>query len=263
MLYASAGNIEQCSPDKNRIRVLCPSIWIHYVVAGRGYYNGRMLQAGEAFIVYKNDLCEYYPDRNDPWAYVWIRLEGEDEENLLSRCNLPAESCVFPFDYKERLLALSRTVLGELMQESVSMAYREAAVKMLLSLNVKEEPAASYAGDARWVEKAKEYIALHYHKRITVEEIAAALYVDRQYLRNLFVKHTGIPTKVYLDRYRMARAAELLGLRLTSIGTVALSVGYPDQLAFSKAFKKQYGISPSEYARRGPGGATPCNKKTD
>ena len=82
-----------------------------------------------------------------------------------------------------------------------------------------------------------------------IEDIAAALYIDRQYLRNLFSKYTGMSTKEYLDGYRMSRAKELLELRGVSISDVAASVGYLDPLAFSKAFKKHYGSSPGEYSR--------------
>ena len=45
----------------------------------------------------------------------------------------------------------------------------------------------------------------------------------------------------------MPRVAELLKMKDSSIHIVALSVGYSDPIAFSKAFKKHYGVSPSEY----------------
>ncbi len=248
MLYVSAGNIESCSPDKNRIKVICPSTWIHYIVSGKGYYNGNTVTSGQAFIVHKNDFCDYYPDKYDPWTYIWIRLEGEDEEKLLERCGLPCISCVFSFDYGERLLTVSRALLGDGMLCEMSRLYRESTAKTILSLHQKANLESVHTWDERWVVRAKDYIAANYHKRLTVEKVAAAIYVDRQYLRNLFVKYTGISTKAYLDKYRMSRAAELLELNNSSISMIALSVGYSDPFAFSKAFKKHYGASPSEYA---------------
>ena len=121
---------------------------------------------------------------------------------------------------------------------------------MILSLHAPSSIQASPAWDERWVLLAKEYIASHYHKPLAVEEIADALHIDRMYLRNLFVKHTGMPTKRYLDRYRMERAAELLRIPDVAVGLVALSVGYRDPLAFSKAFRSHFGLSPLAYRKQ-------------
>ena len=250
MLYITAGALEHCSADKAPIRIVCPDVWIHYVTDGHGYYNGQRLGAGQAFIVYKNDLCEYYPDRDDPWTYVWARFSGSDDEGLIKSFGLPLYSGVFEFDYKDRLSALAPTVFSELSRQRANTAFARAAAKMILSMNFRCITDTAVRWDERWVNLAKEYIAFNYHRFLTVEEIAAALHLDRQYLRNLFVKYTGISTKRYLDGYRMKKAADLLMLADISIGTVAMSVGYPDQLSFSKAFKKRFGVSPSKYRKQ-------------
>ena len=248
MLHISVGALENCTPDKEKITVICPSIWIHYVIGGKGYYNGHTVTAGQAFIVYKNDICHYFPDKDDPWSYVWMRFEGEDDEKLMQRCGLPQSSGIFDFDYGERLASLADTLFDSSSPHITNKLYGESVAKMILSLHIGEKIDPSYTKDVNWVMKAKGYVAANYHRRLRVEQIADALHIDRQYLRNLFVKHTGMPTKAYLDAYRMSRAAELLKMKDSSIHIVALSVGYSDPLAFSKAFKKHYGVSPSEYA---------------
>ena len=250
MLYVTTGALEKCKPDKRRIRIICPDIWLHYIVDGHGYYNGRALSAGQGFIVYRNDFCDYFPDSNLPWTYVWMRLAGEDGEGLLKRCALPPTSGVFSFDCVEELAALAPRLFSALDQKTANQVYKEAVAKMILSLHAPSSIQASPAWDERWVLLAKEYIASHYHKPLAVEEIADALHIDRMYLRNLFVKHTGMPTKRYLDRYRMERAAELLRIPDVAVGLVALSVGYRDPLAFSKAFRSHFGLSPLAYRKQ-------------
>ncbi len=128
--------------------------------------------------------------------------------------------------------------------------FGEAIAKMILSLNSKSDYNEQRSRDEGWVIKAKDYIAANYHRRLKVEHIAEALHIDRQYLRNLFVKYEGVPTKEYLDGYRMAKAAELLNLEGANVYIVSLSVGYSDALAFSKAFKKYYDMAPSIYAKQ-------------
>lgn len=249
MLYVSFGAIEHCKADKGKLQVICPSIWIHYVISGKGYFNGTPIGAGQAFIVYKNDFCEYAPDPDDPWTYIWIRLEGDDGEELLRRCDIPEKTGVFNFDYVENLTNIAKAVFHFETTVIPDRLYGEATAKMILSMNTLSRKSKMDSPDEGWVVKAKAYIASNYHKRLKVEQIADALHIDRQYLRNLFVKHEGISTKEYLDRYRIEKAAELLKLKDTSVYIVALSVGYTDALSFSKAFKKRYGTSPSQYAR--------------
>jgi AraC family transcriptional regulator of arabinose operon len=248
MLYVTAGALEHCAPDKHKIRVICPSVWIHYVIGGFGYYNGEKLCAGEAFIVHKDDLCEYYPDKNDPWSYIWIRIGGTDSEDLMRRCGIPEKSGIFKFDYAERLTKIVSNTISETFLSAANMPYKEALAKMILSLNV-NDTGREERRDAEWVVRAKEYMAENYHKRLAVEDIARALYVDRKYLRNLFVKYTGKSTKSYLDNLRMERAAVLLASSELSVGIISSSVGYGDQLSFSKAFKKHFGVSPTVYRK--------------
>lgn len=250
MLYVSVGALEHCAPDKQKITVICPSVWIHYVIGGKGYFNGQAVEAGQAFIIYKNDICEYFPDKGDPWTYIWMRFEGEDTESLLKRCGFPKNSGIFNFDYIDRITSLATTIFGENDLHITNRLFGESVAKMILSLNMGEKVNSAYSTDENWVIKAKAYVAANYHRPLKVEQIANALHIDRQYLRNLFVKYTGSSTKAYLDSYRMSRAAELLLLKESNVYIVAFSVGYSDPLAFSKAFKKHYGISPSEYIKK-------------
>lgn len=249
MLYATTGAFENCAHDKRIIKVLSPSIWIHYIIYGKGYYNGEEVHAGQAFIIYKNDVCEYFPDRNEPWSYGWIRLDGADDEEMLKKCGLPSKSGVFEYDYPQEISRLIPALFPDINLSDFNRQYKEAVAKMILSLHMGSINTSNQKWNERWVIRAKEYIASNYHKKLTVEGIAEELHVDRKYLRNLFVKYTGKPTKQYLDSYRMSKAAELLGIKDMSINIVAISVGYEDQLSFSKVFKKHYGISPSEYKK--------------
>lgn len=54
----------------------------------------------------------------------------------------------------------------------------------------------------------------------------------------------------FLIHYRMAKAAELLKNSKISVAEVGRSVGYENQLHFSRAFKSVFGIPPMEYRRK-------------
>lgn len=244
MLCLDVGAMEQCAPDKGMLRPVCPdAAWIHYVLSGSGFCNGILLGRGEGFIFYRNERCEYAPNPSDPWKYVWIRLTGEDTEGLWERSGLPRQSGIFRFSYAERLTTLAQALPGA--AEGGTLAYREAAAKMILSL-YDGEACESGRGNP-WVERAKSYIALHYHERLRIERLAEQLHIDRKYLRNLFVRYTGRSTSAYLRDYRMEKAKALLTAPDITVSEVAVSVGYDDPLAFSKAFRAHVGLSPTAF----------------
>jgi AraC-like DNA-binding protein len=57
----------------------------------------------------------------------------------------------------------------------------------------------------------------------------------------------------YLARWRMQRAARLLADGRQTVAAVAARVGYESEAAFSRAFKKLVGDSPSGWRRRRAG----------
>ena len=85
----------------------------------------------------------------------------------------------------------------------------------------------------------------------TVAALAARAGVSRSTLAKRFAGLVGEPPLTYLTRRRLALAADLLVERSTAtVSEVARSVGYADAFAFSAAFKRVRGVTPSEHRRR-------------
>ncbi|WP_434739523.1 AraC family transcriptional regulator [Micromonospora sp. SH-82] len=86
----------------------------------------------------------------------------------------------------------------------------------------------------------------------TVSSIAGRTGVSRSTLAKRFVDLVGEPPLTYLTRWRMTLAADLLVERETAtVAAVAHAVGYSDPFAFSAAFKRIRGVSPSGHRRGG------------
>ena len=95
-----------------------------------------------------------------------------------------------------------------------------------------------------YVELAIEYIQETYHQGIGISDIADNIGISRAYLNNAFQKELGMSAQNFLINYKMHKAANLLMSTSKSVKEVSNSVGYEDQLVFSKAFKKKFGMSP-------------------
>lgn len=81
----------------------------------------------------------------------------------------------------------------------------------------------------------------------TLDEIAAAAGASRSALVDRFTQLTGYPPIQYLTRWRMQLAARRLSDKGIKVAAVAQEVGYESEAAFSRAFKKFSGQSPTEW----------------
>lgn len=92
----------------------------------------------------------------------------------------------------------------------------------------------------------------------SLDSLARATSVSRSALAERFKQFTGQPPMQYLAQWRMQVAAGLLADGSASVAAVAFEVGYGSEAAFSRAFKKLVGVSPSAWRERGavadPGG---------
>ncbi|GAE30467.1 response regulator [Alkalihalobacillus hemicellulosilyticus] len=93
----------------------------------------------------------------------------------------------------------------------------------------------------------KEYVHEYYDQEITLAEIAETLYVNRNYLSQIFKKVTGETFVNYLNHFRIEKAKDYLRQKKYMVYEVSEMVGYQNPTYFSQVFKSMTGVSPSEY----------------
>ncbi|MDD5698148.1 MAG: AraC family transcriptional regulator [Victivallaceae bacterium] len=81
----------------------------------------------------------------------------------------------------------------------------------------------------------------------TVGEMADFCNLSDDQFRRLFLKRTGMLPKIYIDRLKIQKAAELLLSNRFRAAEIAEQLGYIDQYHFSRRFKKLTGLSPRRY----------------
>jgi len=96
-----------------------------------------------------------------------------------------------------------------------------------------------------------DYIDNHYRdKDISLNKIAGVFSYTEKYISHLFKKNMKIPFTGYINLLRMKYACELMDKNIYTITEIASLCGYRDSLYFSKVFKKNFEISPSEYIKK-------------
>ncbi len=93
----------------------------------------------------------------------------------------------------------------------------------------------------------KEYVQNHISENITLEALSNVVYLTPNYICTLFKRKTGMSFKEYVLQARTQCARQLLSQNKFKIYEVASAVGYKDVTYFSKVFKKETGVYPSEY----------------
>lgn len=91
---------------------------------------------------------------------------------------------------------------------------------------------------------------------ISLGTLANSVSLSPARLRQLFKRDTGLSPIKYVRRLRAKKAAYLLQTSFLSIKEIAFQSGSGDVSHFVRDFKKQYGVTPSEFRiglhRRGP-----------
>lgn len=110
----------------------------------------------------------------------------------------------------------------------------------------------THATAERRANMALAYLESHCHEAdLTVERLASALGISASHIANLFRRATGRSVHRALLDIRFRRAESLLRRGDLSIKEVSALTGWSNQLYFSAAFRKRYGIPPSAFAGQG------------
>ena len=96
---------------------------------------------------------------------------------------------------------------------------------------------------------AIHYMHRHYSESISVADLAAAAHLSESHFYATFKKHYHTSPLSYLNLYRLTVASDLLIQTEHPVKNIALAVGIPDALYFSRIFRHTFHASPREYRR--------------
>lgn len=95
-----------------------------------------------------------------------------------------------------------------------------------------------------------DYLELNYNKKIQQAECAAIFHLNKDYMSRKFKEEMGVGVVEYINQIRINKAKELLCNTDQTIQEVSDHIGFADQKYFSRQFKKETSLSPTEYRTR-------------
>jgi signal transduction histidine kinase/ligand-binding sensor domain-containing protein/DNA-binding response OmpR family regulator len=161
------------------------------------------------------------------------------EEYQLEGLNMGADDYITkPFNMEVLKLRISKFIESNLKKHK------------LFDEQIKIEPSRITITplDQQFVEKAILIVEENIHNaEFSVEELATQLNISRGYLYKKMVKITGKTSLEFIRIIRMKRAQQLLTESQLQIAEIAYKLGYNSPKIFTKHFKKEFRMNPSEF----------------
>lgn len=251
---------ERCTPAHSFGPASRNHYLFHYVLSGKGQLTtddkaGRThtyhVKSGQGFMLFPQQITTYIADAASPWEYVWVEFDGLRVKEAVELAGLTSASPI----YRSGNASLSEQMADEMryLSNHASESPLQLIGHLYLFLDYLTRSSASMrltqGGRIRdfYMKEALSYIEQHFHQDISVEELASLCGLNRSYFGKIFRDSTGKSPQEFILSYRMAKAAELLRLSQLSVKEIGASVGYVNQLHFSRAFKSVYGLSPRNF----------------
>ena len=159
----------------------------------------------------------------------------------------------------QQLYSVIQPLIHKLSQEYSSQQtfFTSYSISLLVSILIELYrshsecfPLRSHSTMSDAVLNAQRYVNDHFHRKLTLQEIADANYVSRHALSLAFKEIVGITFKEYLLLFRMAEAKNLLVNTDLSVEQIAEQVGYVNVNNFVKIFKKFQHTTPLQYRKK-------------
>ena len=99
------------------------------------------------------------------------------------------------------------------------------------------------------IQDVTKYVNQNFKQQITLRDAAALAFMEKTYFSKKFKQMTGFGFKEYLTLIRLREAENLLRDTAMSISEISESCGFTGSNYFGDAFKKEKGVSPSEFRK--------------
>lgn len=258
---------ERCKPLHSFGPYVRNHYLFHFIIEGQGSFDTDgedgvhrwyQLSAGQGFLICPGQVTTYSADRDRPWTYAWVELDGLRAAEFLEDAGLSIAQPI----YNPRDPAQAEAVQREMMyiadHSDASPVHLIGHLYLFLDALILSSATQRRVRPGQlqdfYIQEAVTYMEKNYRDdRLTVEEVAEACRLNRSYFSRLFRDRMGCPPQEFLIRLRLSKAAEMMTASRASIGSIAAMCGYTNQLHFSRAFHKHYGVSPREWRKQNGG----------
>lgn len=219
---------------------------LHCVVEGNSY----ALKQGQLMFFAPQQWHMQYTDRNAVAKFLTVSFDMESEWKL----NLADR--VFDMSSAEAVF-LKQLIHEAEINDAFSGDFIRSNLKLLLLSVLRDvggrkkylKTPVALRNENLIVSRALQYIADHVYDRLSVETVARETGISASHLTALFHQQMQISPGEYIRRVKLEESKCLIREGRMNFSQIAASLNYSTIHHFSRQFKNNFGISPSEYAK--------------
>ena len=154
--------------------------------------------------------------------------------------HLPHNELLSSFDF-------SSTELTRLQLELTPALFEHLVTDFMQRVHILIQQNTDSETNKQLVKQIDTYLEEHFHEQINLDHLGTQVNRNPAYISRLYKTETGINIKDRLKNLRISAARAMLEQGNVSVKEVAFSVGFSDPNYFSTVFKKETGLSATDY----------------
>jgi len=210
-----------------------------------------LLHPGEAALIFPNQFHHFMDTTRGKLEWLFITFECRHPQLILTLRDAPRI-------YDEQGLSLLGDIVGEFVTphgrdpDNLLISYNLARLlEHLVSLPEipRDRRDIHSSDDVRDVilENINRYVRDNLHRAVTIGNLAEDLGYSISHLRAVFRDRLGVSLGRYMRESRLSEAAKLLQASEFNVSEIGEKCGFESLYAFSRAFRKAYGLPPRAY----------------
>ena len=229
-----------------------------YIASGKAHFyidgNEITVTSGNMVLYQPRQEMHYEYFGKDKAEVYWVHFTGSNVKNILKQHQIPLNTNVFyagnsptyGYLFKEMILELQTCKVG---YEPLLSMYLEQIFVIIQRSRMEKTPTVSPQLQGE-MGIARRYFQEHYNEDINIEEYALSRNMSVSYFLKKFKEVTTKSPMQYILSIRINNAVHLLESTDYNVTEISTIIGYDNPLYFSRIFKKQKGVSPSDYRKQ-------------
>ena len=229
-----------------------------YIAAGKAqfYFQGveRIVPAGHMVIYRPKEEQKYRYYGADQTEVFWVHFTGNNVRNIMRQYGIADSEQVIRTGTSLEFTRIFTQMIQEMQLRREN--YEELLVLLLRQLfilihrQMHQPPKARNSFLEKEIHLAVQHFQERYNTELSIDGYASSRGMSTSWFIRSFKEITGVTPMRYILTLRIANAQSLLENTDYTVAEISRIVGYDDQLYFSRLFKKQNGVSPSEFRLR-------------
>ena len=231
---------------------------IVYITRGKGTFvdsahQSYPIKAGTIIFIAPGEWHSYYPDAATGWDEHWVGFTGERMEEIMASGYFSRGTSLFNIGINTRLMSCFEDInLIANDERSGFQQYLSGLIQHMIGLIyfVSKNMEFDNSPIADKIAQARVLMRQNIGRSYSPVDVARDLGFGYTWFRRAFKHYVGISPHQYQLQLLHLRSKELLTDFRTSISDISYELGFDNLSQFSTFFRKNEGISPTEYRRQ-------------